>query len=409
MSSSLVLTPYDEFPVHTTPYPVSYIPSTDYNWDEGYYYGVLNPDEKIFFCTGFRINPNTDMIGGYALFNLNGKQRTFRFSRCWRQDYNLRVGPFRVEVIEPLRKLRLVLEKNDSGVEFDILWEGTSPAVLEEHHSAEVRGRRMTDQSRYSQPGLSKGSLAGWGKTWDVGKPGWVAVRDHSWGLYVERPPFKPDPRWLPPRPENKDARALRFWVVFQGYDDWSGFYHLHEDAEGVQRKLDDVFGTPFGGRLTRGWSDEIVELKAGSHKLEFEPGTRILKRAVITLADTQGREWRQELEVASPPWVPQTMGYTPGSWKDGGSFHSYHGSETLATEWDEFDFSKQPFDYTPYGELGSTAPDTMQMGLSYKVPIHGVEYLVRTTTHGPNGVVTKGAGQIEMFINGPFKPYGFK
>jgi hypothetical protein len=152
-----------------------------------------------------------------------------------------------------------------------------------------------------------------------------------------------------------------------------------------------------------------VIDLKAGRHALEFKPGTRILKRGVVILTDEQGREWRHELEVAAPPWVVQTMGYTPGSWKDGGSFHSYHGSETLATEWDEFDFSKQPFSYTPYGAERSDADDIGGTGLSYKELFHGVEYLVRATTIAPDGSVTRGAGQIELFIKGPYKPYGFE
>jgi hypothetical protein len=183
----------------------------------------------------------------------------------------------------------------------------------------------------------------------------------------------------------------------------------MHEDAEGVQRKLDDVFGTPFGGNFSRGWGTEPIELAGASHRIEFQPGTRMLKSAVVTLTDVHGRIWTQEIEAAAPPWVIQTMGYTPGSWKDGGSFHSYHGSETLATEWDEFDFSQQPFDYTPYGTSGKDEPDTMRTGLSYKDKIHGVEYLIRVRTTAPDGNVTTGAGQLELFINGPFKPYGFE
>lgn len=407
MSKDYPLTPYDEFPVHTTAFPVSYIPSTDYNWDEGYYFGVLNPDEKIFFCTGFRINPNTDMIGGYALFNLNGVQRTFRFSRCWRQNYNLEVGPFRVKVIEPLKTLQLSLDKNDSGISLDIEWTGSSPAFLEEHHSAMLRGRRTTDQSRYTQPGGTSGTLRLDDRAWDVGQPGWVGVRDHSWGLYVERPPFAAEPKWLPPRPANPNARAMRFWVVFKA-GALSGFYHMHEDAEGVQRKLDDVFGTPFDGKFCLGWDDAEIPMASARHHIEFEPGTRIMKRAKVTLVDHQGREWVQELEAAAPPWVIQTMGYTPGSWKDGGTFHSYHGSETLATEWDEFDFSQQPFDYTPYGQDGKAQPDTMKSGVSYHEKVQGVEYLARIKTTAPDGTVFEGAGQLELFINGPYKPYGF-
>jgi hypothetical protein len=402
------LTPYDEYPVHTTPYPVSYIPSTDYNWDEGFYYAVMSANEQVFCCTGFRINPNTDMIGGYALINIKGTQRTFRFSRCWRQDYNLRVGPFHVEVVEPLRRIRLVLQENESGISFDVVWEGASPPYLEEHHCAELRGRRTTDQSRYTQPGSARGALRLNGREWNVGSDDWVAVRDHSWGLYVERPPFAPDPKWLPPRPPNPNARALRFWLVFKA-GDLSGVYHMHEDAEGVQRKLDDVFGTPFGGALTFGWDGGTIELAAARHEMEFEAGSRLLRRARVILHDKDGREWIQELEAACRPWVIETMGYTPGSWKDGGSFHSYHGSEVLATDWDEFDFSQQPFEYTPYSAAGKEEPDSMRTGLSYRKKIQGVEYLVRIKTIAPDGRIFNGAGQLELFINGSYKPYGFE
>lgn len=409
-----ILTPYDEFPCHQAPYAFSHIPSTDLSWDEGYYFAVMNPDEQVMFCTGFRINPNTDMIGGYALINVAGVQRTLRFSRCWRRNYALEIGPFRMEVIEPLKVVRLSLRANDSGIAFDFLWKGTSPAFLEEHHSATNRGRRTTDQSRYSQPGIAEGWLEWPGQRWDVGADGWVAVRDHSWGLYVERPPIAPDPKWLPPRDAAGPQRSLRFWAVFKT-GDWSGFYHLHEDADGQQRKFNDVFGTPFAGRLCKAWGEEVVELTAGRHEMEFEtlPGNngplKVLKTAMLHLTDQHGRAWKQTFETASPPWVTQTMGYTPGSWKDGGSFHTYHGSEELATEWDHFDFREQPFDFTPYGEAGKNQPDSMKQGANYNEKIYGVEYLSRITTYAPDGSVSVGAGQIELFINGAYRPYGFK
>ena len=61
------LTPYDEFPVHQAPHPFSYVPSTDYNWDDGYYWGVFDPAIGVVLAMGLRVNPNTDMIGGYDL------------------------------------------------------------------------------------------------------------------------------------------------------------------------------------------------------------------------------------------------------------------------------------------------------------------------------------------------------
>lgn len=403
-----MLTPYDEFPVHQTPHAFSYMPSTDYNWDEGYWFGVFSPDEKVFLGIYVRINPNTDMIGGCALLNVAGVQTTLRFSRCWRRNFELEVGPFRMRFEEPLRKIRLTLDENDSGLCFDLLWEGTSPAFLEEHHVAMRRGRRTTDQTRYSQPGKASGWIQLRKRRWDVKPETWSGSRDHSWGLYAERPPLSPVDSWLPPRPKDEGPqRALRFWTCFRT-EPWSGFFHVHETADGVQTKMNDVFGTPFGGRVFKGWSEQPIELVSGRHEMEFQSGTRILKKTVFTLQDAAGATWRQIFEPAAPPWVVQTMGSTPGSWKDGGTFHTYHGSEELALEWDEFDFSVQPFQYTPYKVRGEGARDTFGLGVAGS-QVHGLEYLARVTTHAPDGSVSTGAAQIECFIAARYTPYGFE
>src|SRR5271155_1459061 len=167
----------------------------------------------------------------------------------------------------------------------------------------------------------------------------------------------------------------------------------MHEDADGRQVKMNDCFGIPFGGRLFTGWSDPPIQLAAGRHEIEFEPGTRIMKRARIFLTDAQGREWRQEIEVPTPPWAVQNMGYTPGSWKDGGTFFTYHGSEDLAIEWDELDFSKQPFKWKPYGMSGAEARDNFGFGYDLEKEIYGVEYLGDITTIGPDGTRGRGSG----------------
>ncbi len=402
-----MLTPYDEFPVHQSAHSFSHVPSTDYSWDDGYYFGVMSPEHGVFLATGLRVNPNSDMVGGYALLNIRGQQFTLRFNRCWRPDFSLRVGPYEITFVEPLKKIRLKLDPNDSGLEFDIMWEGTSAPYLEGHHFSENRGRRTTEQSRYSQPGVASGHIQLGKLRFDVEPQGWTGTRDHSWGLYAARAPLSPDPDWLPPKRIDGPARALRFWTVFRT-GDYSGFYHMHETASGAQVKMNDVFGTPFEGKLFRGWADETIELASGRHELTFKPGTRILAGATVHLTDTQGRPWWHEISVAAPPWVVQTMGYMAGSWTDGGTFHTYHGSETLAIEWDEFDFSVQPFKFTPY-VIGDKARDDFNVGLDTKALINGLEYLGDITTIAPDGSRHRGAGQIEFMLNGPYAPYGFE
>lgn len=403
------LTPYDEFPVHQASTPFSHIPSTDYNWDDGYYWGVFSPAEKVFLAIGLRINPNTDMIGGYALLNENGRQLTVRFSRCWRRDFDLKVGPFRCTVVQPLKKLHIALDPNESGLTFDLEWEGICPAFLENHHVAVSRGRRTTDQSRYSQPGVARGTITARGKTYAVNPETWSGSRDHSWGLYAERPPLGPVATWLPPKQgAGGPARAMRFWTCFRAAD-YGGFFHFHETPTGAPHETGDVFGGTFAGHLLHGWENPPVALTSVERHFEYQPGSRILQLADLKITDEHGQLWHLQFRTASPPWVVQTMGYTPGSWKDGGTFHTYHGSEELALEWDEFDFSKQPFRYTPYAVKGAAAADTFGLGMNYDHPIHGIEYLSAVTLRAPDGSTHTGAAQVEHFINGRYEPYGFE
>lgn len=402
-----MLTPYDEFPVHQASQPFSHIPSTDYSWDDGYWFAIFNPDEKIFVGVGARVNPNTDMFGGYAFVNIAGIQRTVRFSRAWRPNFELSIGPLHIRFPEPLKKIQLQLEPNDSGIEFDFLWEGTSPAHLEGHHIATTRGRRTTEQSRYSQSGKVSGHLAVGERRWTLDPEQWTGGRDHSWGLYVEREPLAPNARFLPPRKPHGVPRALRIWTCFRT-GDVSGFFHLHESAEGLQCELDDPFGTPFGGVLHRAVDTDAIELAAGRHQVRYRENTRIAEHAVIRLKDQHGGDWTLELEVVAPPWFPATLGYTPGSWKDGGTFHTWHGSETLASEWDEFDFSQQPCAFRPYQMQGPAAHDNFGLGFNFDKPMIGIEYLTRAKLTAPDGSVHHGAAHFEHYINGAYKPYGF-
>lgn len=401
-----MLTPYDEFPVHQSSRPFSYIPSTDYNWDDGYYFGVFSPAEGVHLATGARINPNSDMIGGYALLNVHGHQTTLRFNRCWRRNFNIEIGPWKVEFVELLKRIRLTLGANDSGMEFDLMWEGTSPPILEKHHVATNRGRRTTDQSRYSQPGTATGWIKLGERLWQVEPHGWHGARDHSWGLYAERPPLSPLPSLLPPRDiDAGPKRALRFWTCFRS-EPFSGFWHVHETPGGEQTEMNDVFGTPFGGTLYRGWDEPPVELVSLKHDIVVDPETLMLRQADIELTDRDGGVWLQRFEPAAPPWVVQTMGYHPGSWKDGGTFFTYHGSEELAIEWDAFDFATQPTPYTPYEVSGEAAATTFGEGAHRGTTVQGPEYLCRVTTTAPDGTRGIGAGQVEFFLNGKHHRY---
>jgi hypothetical protein len=402
------LTPYDEFPVHQAPYPFSYVPSTDYNWDDGYYWGVFDPATGVVLAVGLRLNPNSDMIGGYAMLNDNGRQFTVRFSRCWRRDFSLNVGPFAYSVIEPLKTVRLQMSPNDSGLSFDIRFEGSSPAYLEKHHLAEARGRRTTDQSRYSQAGVAEGWIRFGAKEYRVQPDTWTGARDHSWGLYTERPPLGPLATLLPPRHAAGPERAMHLWVPFQTAT-YSGFLEHNEYPDGTPCDTGDVSSGAFNGQISRGWSAEPIALSSMAHRFKYRAGTRILDAATLDVTDAKGEPWRFDFKITVLPWVPHTFGYFPGSWQDGGTFHTYHGSEELAIEWDEIDCTVQPFKYVPYRVSGDAARDGFGFGFEQNEPIVGVESMAHLALTAPDGSIHKGGAQVEHWVRGRYDPYGFK
>lgn len=386
-----MLTPYDEFPVHQHSRPFSIVPVSDPAWDDGYYFGVYNADEKLFLYTGMRINPNTDVIGGYAGIMVDGTQHTLRLSRVWRPDFDVAIGPLSYGFPEPMKRVALRLDSNDSDLAFDLEWIGIAPPHEEAHHIAWQGERITTDQTRYSQAGTARGTIRWKGRSWDVREGVWYGDRDHSWGIYRQREPLRIPARYLPPPSQPGVRRAMRFWMPFST-PEYSGFYHFHEDENGNRAGLNDVFGSPFEGRVDYGFTGKAVRFTSASHALEFFPGTRAVKGGVVDLVDEHGRPWRQTIAVDSMPWQSYMIGYNGGSWKDGGAIGSYHGPGVYQ-EHETFDLSRQPFDLDDY--LGRPR---MRWGN---------EYVARVRTEGPDGVV-EGLGHIETFFDGAYHPYGF-
>lgn len=389
-----MLTPYDEFPVHQASRPFSEIPCTDYSWDDGYFFGVYSAEAKVFLFTGMRVNPNTDIIGGYAGINFDGVQHTVRLSRIWRPDFSTSIGPLSFEFVKPMREIRLALGANESDLEFDLRWIALAPPHEEAHHSAVNRMRATTDQTRYTQGGTASGRIRFKDRWFDVTEMRWFGSRDHSWGIYAGRDPLRPDPRWLPPAEVPPVRRAMRFWLPFQT-PEYSGFYQFHEDAQGQQLKMNDTFGTPFEGAVNFGFDGPKLRFVSARHELQFVPGTRSVSRGIIHLVDERGGQWRHEIELACPPWSPATIGYNVdgGSWKDGGNIGSYHGAG-LYIEHDEFDFSRQPHDLLNH--------------LGKPMRRWGREHLVTVRSTGPDGRTVVGQGQLEFLIDGAYEPYGF-
>lgn len=401
-----MLTRYDEYPVHQAVRPFSEIPSTDYAWSDGYYFALYNAELKIKLFWNMRVHANTDILYGFTGIAYEDRQRTLRFSRAWRPNCDTVLGPYSFDFIESFKNIRLKLDANESGYSYDINWLGVAPPIEEDRRLHSVNGRRVTDQVRYVQEGTGTGWLEIDGKRYEISpENGWSGFRDHSWGLYFETQPLKPDNKWFPPQKRTRSfdptshlepgKLAFMTWNNFRT-ETFSGAYWVYEDINGVRHPVwDATQAMQLGGVVDYGWEGPRVHIVDIQHDYRFVPGTRRFAGGTTTLTDQNGGTWVNEYEVGGAPWLFAPCGPWPGAWKDGGNWQTYHGPG-VSFEWDEIDIAVQPLDY-------HQAPHLPAMK-----KVLGTEYECKLRVTDPTGKVHQGIGHVETMSFGDYTRYGF-
>jgi hypothetical protein len=317
------ITGWDEYPFHQHPLPLGMPATTDPKFNDGYFIAFYGP--QWYVVTVLRLHPNVNVLDGAVNIAHADRQRGVRASRALRprQD-ELEVGPLRLEIVEPMRTVRLVLDENATGVSFDVVLETQAPPFLESRYQHFKYGALVNDTLRYTQLVRADGRMHADGEALDL--RGWYGLRDHSWGVRTSL--------GVPVRiggtertEEEADRRAIRFWVPFQveGPGGHCGFFNTHEDADG--NVLD------FEGRLD--FADgRSVRLVALEHDLTYVTGTPRPSGGRVALLDEDGDKHTYELRASGSPADVHGVGYYRG-WHDGRSSGIWRGVEHL--EYDDY------------------------------------------------------------------------
>ena len=139
----------------------------------------------VIFVIGLGYHPNRNVMDAFAGVAVPGRQWNFRASRRLRTDpLTTTGGPLSITVIEGLRRHRLVLAENDSGIRFEIEFHATMNADEEKAHQRRRDGRITEDMARAQQLGRYTGWLEFDGRRVEVDSC--FGPRDHSWGLRSE-------------------------------------------------------------------------------------------------------------------------------------------------------------------------------------------------------------------------------
>jgi len=264
-----MISAWDDFPIHQSAEPVRHVATSDRNFYDRYYFNCHASSDEMLLVLGMGQYPNLGTQDAFAVVRRGPFHRVVRASRELGDRSENRVGPFRIEVLEPLRRLRCVLEPNEHAISFDLVFEGAIPAWQEPRHFIRRHGRVLFDTSRFAQTGRWSGALTLAGERFAVSPECWWGTRDRSWGV---RPVGEAEPPGI-----QAGAPSLSgMWNYFpMQFADHSILVICQETNAGV-RELEEA---------VRVWSDPARPAEPLGRP-EFEhrlvPGTRILAGSTV-------------------------------------------------------------------------------------------------------------------------------
>jgi len=279
------ISPMDEYLAHQTTETFDRVFTSDRNFYDRYYFNLHPCSDELFLITGLGQYPNLGVTDAFVTVSHGAKQYTVRASRELGIDrLDTRVGPFRVEVLEGLRSLRVICEPNEWGITFDLVWRGSTPALEEPTTFIRWGSRVMTNVSRYAQVGTWEGSLEVAGATYAVSPDTWKGARDHSWGI---RPVGEPEPRGI-------RAKARAAGTTGQ----WHNWIPMQFDDRMIKVMLDEESdGARIVAEAAQVWNEgsdrEAEEFGVPEISIDYISGTREMQRAVVELTRDDGSRIR--------------------------------------------------------------------------------------------------------------------
>ena len=219
------LTPADEYFYHQIPEPLPVVANASEHWRESLFF-VLHPrsgegDALVLTLAHYPAREEMDSlqfgrIGGEAVFA--------RHSRPYAGDpHTMAVGPVRVDIVEPFRKVRLFVDAAASPIGLDLTFTARTRECGLRRGTMLAGAETLWDQSHMIQSGWYNGSYTSNGKTVEVRD--WWGQRDHSWGIRNHRR----CPMWM--------------WLAIQLPDGMLGVWNW-EYADG-QRVYTDGYWAP--------------------------------------------------------------------------------------------------------------------------------------------------------------------
>jgi hypothetical protein len=276
LRSLAVLSGYDDYPIHQASVPVSQTSSSDINFYDRYFFNGYERDGSFYFGLAMGLYPNRHVADAAFSVSRNGEQIcvfTSQRAPADRRDAT-HLGPIEVDIVEPMRVVRLAVDSPIHGVRASLTFTARSAPIEEPHYWWRVGVRTFFDYTRFTQ----FGAWAGWieidGVRRDFTPTTMWGSRDRSWGI---RPTGEAAPSGAP-------VGAPQFFWLWAPINFPSVTTHFDVNEDGEGRRWHEV------GVVARADGSSPETMRTVDYRVEWRPGTRWAQRFEYDLIDWEGR-----------------------------------------------------------------------------------------------------------------------
>ncbi len=368
-----MLNKLDDYPIHQTPDPIAYPATSDRNVYDRTWFNGYAPDGSYYFGIGMAIYPFRGILDcAFSVVQPGQRQHCFYGSRrAPLERTDMRVGPFRIEVVEPMRRTRVILDDNASGVACDLTFSARTGAIQEARQTLWNGTRRTMDATRFDQFGRWSGVVRHPEGEIKVDPAVCLGTKDRSWGVRGVG------------EPETGGAPAQRMPAFFflwapLFWDDHVTHAIFFDGPKGEALIREGIVAPLYASELdVPGVQDGLDERMATArHRVAYHPGSRLARSAELDLVPLEGDIRTITMEPILK-FQMKGLGYGHPEWGQG----MWKGEEAL----------------------GGESFDPRQLDLLARENIH-VQQVVKTSDGTRTGV-----GVLEQVCIGPYRPAGFE
>jgi hypothetical protein len=150
----ILLTPFDDFPIHASADPIAVPASAEPNHYDRYWFNGHRRTGQFYFGAAMGHYPVRGVIDAAFSVVKDGVEHSVFASGAMPLDRSTRVGPIRIDVLEAMRAIRYIVEPNEHNIACDLTFRATTVAIEEPRQQLRsAEGILLTDHTRLTQWG----------------------------------------------------------------------------------------------------------------------------------------------------------------------------------------------------------------------------------------------------------------